>query len=89
MLPPWLAKGDLMVQFLLVNEEAGGWLDDVWAPTVICYGPGYPMPKEMGYKHIDLVIDQFASAARRAVEAGVGKSFVSSRGTITNCRRLY
>ncbi|RBQ69486.1 hypothetical protein FVER14953_12306 [Fusarium verticillioides] len=71
MLPPWLAKGDPMVQFPLANEEAGGWPDDVWAPTAICHGPGYPMPKEMGHKHIDLAIDQFASAARRAVEAGV------------------
>ncbi|KAG9501945.1 hypothetical protein J7337_007651 [Fusarium musae] len=79
MLPPWLAKGDPMVQFPLANEEAGGWPDDVWAPTAICHGPGYPMPKEMGHKHIDLAIDQFASAARRAVEAGV-EDFIELHG---------
>ncbi|KAF5683560.1 flavin oxidoreductase [Fusarium denticulatum] len=71
MLPPWLAKGDPMVHFPLANEEAGGWPDDTWAPSAICHGPEYPMPKEMGHKQIHLAIDQFASAARRAVEAGV------------------
>ncbi|KAG5786858.1 hypothetical protein H9Q69_014068 [Fusarium xylarioides] len=71
MLPPWLAKGDPMVHFPLANEEAGGWPNDVWAPSAICHGPGYPMPKEMGHKQIDLAVEQFASAARRAVEAGV------------------
>ncbi|KAF5618094.1 NADPH dehydrogenase [Fusarium tjaetaba] len=71
MLPLWLAKGDPMVHFPLANEESGGWPDDVWAPSAICHGPGYPMPKEMGYKQIDLAVEQFASAARRAAEAGV------------------
>lgn len=77
MLPPWLAKGDPMVHFPLANEEAGGWPNDVWAPSAICHGPGYPTPKEMGHKQIDLAVDQFASAARRAAEAGVG-TFVCS-----------
>ncbi|KAF5565898.1 NADPH dehydrogenase [Fusarium napiforme] len=71
MLPPWLAKGDPMVHFPLANEESGGWPNEVWAPSAICHGPGYPMPKEMGYKQIDLAVEHFASAARRAVEAGV------------------
>ncbi|PNP76528.1 hypothetical protein FNYG_09947 [Fusarium nygamai] len=71
MLLPWLAKGDPMLHFPLADEESGGWPDDVWAPSAICHGPGYPMPKEMGPGQIDLAVEQFASAARRAVEAGV------------------
>ncbi|KAH7259045.1 uncharacterized protein BKA55DRAFT_687334 [Fusarium redolens] len=69
--PPWLAKGDPMVIFPLATKEEGGWPNDVWAPSAICHGPGYPMPKEMGHKQIDLAVEQFARAARRAAEAGV------------------
>ncbi|KAF9773234.1 hypothetical protein IL306_009008 [Fusarium sp. DS 682] len=71
MLPVWLAKGDPMVDFPLATEEDGGWPNDVWAPSAIQYAPGYPMPKEMGLEQIDLAVDQFASAARRAAEAGI------------------
>ncbi|KAF4441056.1 NADPH dehydrogenase [Fusarium acutatum] len=79
MLPPWLAKGDQMVHFPLANDDSGGWADDVWAPSAICHGPGYPMPKEMGHKQIDLAVDQFASAAKRAAEAGV-EDFIELHG---------
>ncbi|KIL93980.1 hypothetical protein FAVG1_02542 [Fusarium avenaceum] len=71
MVPPWLAKGNPMEWFPLATEEEGGWPDDVWAPSAIPAGPGYPIPKEMGQEQIDLAVDQFASAAKRAVEAGV------------------
>ncbi|CVK85356.1 related to flavin oxidoreductase [Fusarium proliferatum] len=79
MLPPWLAKGDPMVHFPLANEEAGGWPNDVWAPSAISHGPGYPTPKEMGQKQIDLAVNQFASTARRAAEAGV-EDFIELHG---------
>ncbi|KAI1035506.1 hypothetical protein LB504_006064 [Fusarium proliferatum] len=79
MLTPWLAKGNPMVHFPLANEQAGGWPNDVWAPSAICHGPGYPMPKEMGHEQIDLAVDQFASAARRAAEAGV-EDFIELHG---------
>ncbi|KAF5722372.1 NADPH dehydrogenase [Fusarium mundagurra] len=79
MLPLWFAKGNPMVHFPLANEEAGGWPNDVWAPSAICHGPGYPVPKEMGHKQIDLAVDQFASAARRAAEAGV-EDFIELHG---------
>ncbi|KAF4335465.1 NADPH dehydrogenase [Fusarium beomiforme] len=71
MLPIWLAKGDPMVNFPLATEEDGGFPNDVWSPSAIQYAPGYPIPKEMGPEQIDLAVDQFASAARRAAEAGV------------------
>lgn len=85
MLPPWLAKGDPMVHFPLASQEQGGWPNDVWAPSAICHGPGYPMPKEMGWEQIDLAVEQFASAARRAAEAGVGKHCIPNNRVATNC----
>ncbi|KAM0354999.1 hypothetical protein ACHAPU_000846 [Fusarium lateritium] len=71
MVPPWFAKGDPMAHFPLASEAEGGWPDDVWAPSAIPAGPGYPMPKEMGLDQIDLAVQQFKSAAERAVDAGV------------------
>jgi 2,4-dienoyl-CoA reductase-like NADH-dependent reductase (Old Yellow Enzyme family) len=76
MVPPWFATGDPMALFPLAGETEGGWPDDVWAPSAIPAGPGYPIPKEMGLKQIDLAVERFKSAAKRAVDAGVGKSFV-------------
>ncbi|KAJ4253930.1 NADH-dependent flavin oxidoreductase [Fusarium torreyae] len=71
MLPPWLAKGDPMVHFPLATEADGGWPDDVWAPSAIPCASDYPMPKAMGIEQIDLAVDAFANAARRAIQAGV------------------
>ncbi|KAF4444159.1 hypothetical protein F53441_11217 [Fusarium austroafricanum] len=71
MLPPWLAQGDPMKHFPLATEENGGWPDDVWATSAIPHASGYPVPKEMSKEQIDIAVQQFASAARRAVEAGV------------------
>ncbi|RGP79392.1 nadph dehydrogenase [Fusarium longipes] len=71
MVPPWFAKGDPMADFPLANESEGGWPNDVWAPSAISAGPGYPIPKEMDSIQINLVVSQFASAAKRAVDAGV------------------
>ncbi|CZR37873.1 uncharacterized protein FPRO_06936 [Fusarium proliferatum ET1] len=71
MATPWLAQGELMVHSPPANEESGEWQDDFWAPSEICHGPGYSIPKEMRLKEIDFMVDQFRSAARRAAEAGV------------------
>ncbi|KAM0483982.1 hypothetical protein ACHAP7_003479 [Fusarium lateritium] len=71
MVPPWFAKGNPMEWFPLATEADGGWPDDTWAPSPIPAGPGYPMPQEMGKAQIDLAVEQFASAAKRAVESGV------------------
>ncbi|KAM0197236.1 hypothetical protein ACHAPI_005089 [Fusarium lateritium] len=73
MVPPWFAKGNPMEWFPLATEADGGWPDDTWAPSPIPAGPGYPMPQEMGKAQIDLAVEQFASAAKRAVESGVGE----------------
>ncbi|KAF4998734.1 hypothetical protein FGRMN_3060 [Fusarium graminum] len=71
MVPPWFAEGDPMANFPLASEAEGGWPEDVWAPSPIPAGPGYPMPKEMSLEQIDLAVEQFRSAAERAVAAGV------------------
>ncbi|SPJ76047.1 related to flavin oxidoreductase [Fusarium torulosum] len=71
MVPPWLAKDNPMEWFPLATKAEGGWPDNVWAPSPIPAGPGYPLPKEMDEYQIDLAVEQFKNAAKRAVEAGV------------------
>jgi 2,4-dienoyl-CoA reductase-like NADH-dependent reductase (Old Yellow Enzyme family) len=59
--PPW--EGGKKVA-----PELGGW--EVVAPSPIAFSPDYPMPREMDRADIKKVIDDFAAASRRAVEAG-------------------
>jgi 2,4-dienoyl-CoA reductase-like NADH-dependent reductase (Old Yellow Enzyme family) len=65
-----------MEWFPLATEAEGGWPDNVWAPSPIPAGPGYPLPKEMDEYQIDLAVELFGNAAQRAVEAGVGMSSI-------------
>jgi 2,4-dienoyl-CoA reductase-like NADH-dependent reductase (Old Yellow Enzyme family) len=51
---------------LAPNE--GGW--EPIGPSPIPFDKGYSMPREMTLADIDLAVDRFASAARRAVTAG-------------------
>jgi 2,4-dienoyl-CoA reductase-like NADH-dependent reductase (Old Yellow Enzyme family) len=46
----------------------GGW--ETVAPGAIRFDDGYPMPREMTAADIEKVVEDFISAARRAVEAG-------------------
>ncbi|KAK3300875.1 uncharacterized protein B0H64DRAFT_25906 [Chaetomium fimeti] len=55
----------------VATAEAGGWPDNLWAPSAIAWDEGYPTPREMTVAQIEGVIQSFADAARRAVEAGV------------------
>jgi 2,4-dienoyl-CoA reductase-like NADH-dependent reductase (Old Yellow Enzyme family) len=50
-----------------VPVEEGGW--ETLAPSAIAY-PGYDTPREMTVDEIDRVVDDFAQAARRALDAG-------------------
>lgn len=52
------------------RENVGGWPEDVWSPSAIRYAPGYPMPKALTREMIDDIVRGFATAAKRAVEAG-------------------
>jgi 2,4-dienoyl-CoA reductase-like NADH-dependent reductase (Old Yellow Enzyme family) len=51
-----------------VSIEEGGW--KTVGPSAISFDDGYPMPREMSAADIEKVVEDFISAARRAVEAG-------------------
>jgi 2,4-dienoyl-CoA reductase-like NADH-dependent reductase (Old Yellow Enzyme family) len=53
---------------LAVPAERGGW--EPIAPSLIRFTDGYPMPREMTRADIDMVLRQFADAARRSLDAG-------------------
>jgi 2,4-dienoyl-CoA reductase-like NADH-dependent reductase (Old Yellow Enzyme family) len=59
---PWDGNGK-------IAEEAGGWTNVV-APSPVPFAENYPMPHELSLDGIQEVIDAFATAARRACEAG-------------------
>ena len=58
---PWKGNGK-------VSIENGGW--QTLAPSAIQFGDDYPSPKEMDYKDIKVIIDQFQEAAKRSIDAG-------------------
>ncbi|KAI1636575.1 NADPH dehydrogenase [Biscogniauxia mediterranea] len=68
-LAPWLVTEDNPVRF--ASEAAGGWPDNVWAPSAIAYDEGYPEPKAMTLEDIASLVRAWGDAARRAVAAGV------------------
>ncbi|KAL2136294.1 hypothetical protein VTI74DRAFT_4529 [Chaetomium olivicolor] len=55
----------------VATAEVGGWPDNLWAPSAIAWAEGYPTPKEMTVEQIEGLVQSFADAARRALEAGV------------------
>jgi 2,4-dienoyl-CoA reductase-like NADH-dependent reductase (Old Yellow Enzyme family) len=59
---PWDGHGT-------VPESAGGW-KKVVAPTAAAFTNGYPMPEALTSEGIHEIVTAFASAARRACEAG-------------------
>jgi 2,4-dienoyl-CoA reductase-like NADH-dependent reductase (Old Yellow Enzyme family) len=59
---PWEANG-------MIPESKGGW-KNVLAPSAIPFADHYPMPQALTEKGIKDVVSAFASAARRACEAG-------------------
>ncbi|KAH8664750.1 hypothetical protein BGZ61DRAFT_561652 [Ilyonectria robusta] len=65
--PRFLPKGELKV----ATEQEGGWPEDVWGPSTIPYTEAHITPKALTIKGIETLIQNFADAARRAVEAGL------------------
>jgi len=51
-----------------VPVEKGGWVP--LAPSAVAYSETYPMPRAMSKEEIRSVVDAFAQAARRALQAG-------------------
>jgi 2,4-dienoyl-CoA reductase-like NADH-dependent reductase (Old Yellow Enzyme family) len=58
---PWGGNGAIL-------PKDGGWVPV--APSAIAYSETYPMPRALTKEEISAVIDAFAEAARRALEAG-------------------
>lgn len=54
----------------VATEGVGGWPDNVWGPSPIPFSHTYPQVKEMTLEHIRELVEAFAAAAKRAVEAG-------------------
>jgi 2,4-dienoyl-CoA reductase-like NADH-dependent reductase (Old Yellow Enzyme family) len=59
---PWEGRG-------VVPEEKGGWRKVV-APSPLQFAEGYPIPQALTEEGIQEVVNGFAEAARRALEAG-------------------
>ena len=59
---PWESSG-------AVPESEGGW-SRVVAPSPIAFGPGYLVPEELSQAEIEGVIEAFAAAAKRSLDAG-------------------
>ncbi|KAK4235001.1 hypothetical protein C8A03DRAFT_46777 [Achaetomium macrosporum] len=55
----------------VAGPEVGGWPDNLWAPSAIAWDQGFPTPKEMTVAQIEGLVQSFADAAKRAVQAGV------------------
>ncbi|PSS32035.1 hypothetical protein PHLCEN_2v2180 [Hermanssonia centrifuga] len=63
-LAPWLPQNQI------ATEELGGWPDDVVGPSAIVHSDGLATPKQLTKEGIRGVVQAFADAARRAVQAG-------------------
>ena len=61
---PWLSMG------ATAEEEAGGWPQDVWAPSAIPYNDAFPKPKALTIEGIQQIKQAFVDAAKRALKAG-------------------
>jgi len=58
---PWRGGGPLA-------SDEGAW--QAVAPSALPFGPGFPAPHALTAAEIDALVDQFAHAARRALDAG-------------------
>jgi 2,4-dienoyl-CoA reductase-like NADH-dependent reductase (Old Yellow Enzyme family) len=61
---PWEGHG-------MVPESSGGWTKVV-APSTLAFADHYPMPQALSIDDIKNIVAAFATAARRACEAGFG-----------------
>jgi 2,4-dienoyl-CoA reductase-like NADH-dependent reductase (Old Yellow Enzyme family) len=61
---PWLSRG------AVASPSAGGWPDDVVAPSAVAYDANHASPREMSLAEIEQFKTDFVAAAKRAVRAG-------------------
>ena len=71
--PPWVAEANVgRGQAMVAHNDEGGWEGDVWGPSTLPYGPGcVDKVHQMTIPEIEQTVRDFASAAKRAVKAGV------------------
>ncbi|RSL74739.1 hypothetical protein CEP53_000006 [Fusarium sp. AF-6] len=65
--PRFLPKGELKI----ASKQDEGWPDDVWGPSAIPHTERHVVPKALTLEGIEALIQNFADAARRAIEAGL------------------
>ncbi|RTE85076.1 hypothetical protein BHE90_000339 [Fusarium euwallaceae] len=65
--PRFLPKGELKI----ASKQDEGWPDDVWGPSAIPHTERHVVPKALTLEGIEALIQIFADAARRAIEAGL------------------
>jgi 2,4-dienoyl-CoA reductase-like NADH-dependent reductase (Old Yellow Enzyme family) len=65
-LAPWIGG---TVSKTVADKSLGGWPDDVVAPSALAY-EGYSHPKALTVAEIKGLVQAFADAAKRAIEAG-------------------
>lgn len=68
---PWLRTDKEYPISAVAAPEHGGWPDNVWAPSAIKFGEGFADPKAMTKEDIKALVQAFADAAKRAVQAGI------------------
>ncbi|CZS94904.1 hypothetical protein WAI453_013503 [Rhynchosporium graminicola] len=66
-LAPWVSEKGKGT----AGEDENGWPGDVMGPSAICWGEGFPQPREMSEQDVRDVINGFRDSAKRAVQAGV------------------
>lgn len=54
----------------VATKEQGGWPDNVWAPSPVPFSDTYPQVEGMTTSQIRDVIEAFATASKRVLEAG-------------------
>lgn len=72
-LPPWEAEALVgRGRAIVCSNDRGGWEGDVWGPSEQPYGPGcVEKVHEMSVDEIKQTVQDFVSAAKRAVAAGI------------------
>ena len=62
-LRPWSGSG-------VANADQGGWPDAVVGPSARAFAPNYPQPRALTVGEISGIVESFAAATRRSLQAG-------------------
>lgn len=73
---------------LAATETAGGWPDDVWAPSPIAHNDKFAVPKELTREGIKNIVAAFVAAAKRALKVGFG-AYLQSRSHFSHTLKFH